>query len=269
MRMRRPPTLRQADPGRHCSASRPRASCAALPPRHRHPGRAFSSVKRRPNLAAPAGEPGKPTPQATRRGAAHAAGTLRVPGRAGPFTRTAPGVWTGAGSDHCRPIPRAFPTHLQRSPSCPRTPRRDSTGRNPARLRTPCGKTAGRQPPQPAPPSRGRQHPGRPRRRRPRPRARFSGRSPARGDVVIRRDARRDRRPLGWLLEGMMTAQVASVLARLGVADELADGPLTAGQLAPPGGRRARRTVPAAVRGGRIRAGAQGRRGAVRADPGR
>ena len=38
-------------------------------------------------------------------------------------------------------------------------------------------------------------------------------------------------RPLGWLLEGMMTAQVASVLARLGVADELADGPLTAGQL--------------------------------------
>ena len=39
-------------------------------------------------------------------------------------------------------------------------------------------------------------------------------------------------RPLAWLLEGMMTAQVASVLARLGVADELADGPLTATQLA-------------------------------------
>ena len=31
--------------------------------------------------------------------------------------------------------------------------------------------------------------------------------------------------PLGRVLEGMMTAQVASVLARLGVADELADGP--------------------------------------------
>ena len=39
-------------------------------------------------------------------------------------------------------------------------------------------------------------------------------------------------RQLGWLLEGMMTAQVASVLARFGVADELADGPLTAAQLA-------------------------------------
>jgi predicted O-methyltransferase YrrM len=39
-------------------------------------------------------------------------------------------------------------------------------------------------------------------------------------------------RPLGWLLEGMLTAQVASVLARLGVADELAEGPLPAGQLA-------------------------------------
>ena len=39
-------------------------------------------------------------------------------------------------------------------------------------------------------------------------------------------------RPLAWLLEGMMTAQVASVLARLGIADELADGPLTATQLA-------------------------------------
>ena len=38
--------------------------------------------------------------------------------------------------------------------------------------------------------------------------------------------------PLGWLLEGMITAQVTSVLARLGVADELADGPLTAAQLA-------------------------------------
>jgi hypothetical protein len=39
-------------------------------------------------------------------------------------------------------------------------------------------------------------------------------------------------RPLGWLLEGMITAQVTSVLARLGVADELADGPLTTAQLA-------------------------------------
>lgn len=39
-------------------------------------------------------------------------------------------------------------------------------------------------------------------------------------------------RPLGWLLEGMMTAQVATVLARLAIADELADGPLTAAQLA-------------------------------------
>ncbi len=55
-----------------------------------------------------------------------------------------------------------------------------------------------------------------------------------RGDVTVRRDAGRHRRParLGQLLEGMMTAQVASVLARLGVADELADGPLTATQLA-------------------------------------
>jgi hypothetical protein len=39
-------------------------------------------------------------------------------------------------------------------------------------------------------------------------------------------------RPLGWLLEGMITAQVTTVLARLGVADELAAGPLTAGELA-------------------------------------
>jgi predicted O-methyltransferase YrrM len=38
--------------------------------------------------------------------------------------------------------------------------------------------------------------------------------------------------PLGRLLEGMMTAQVTTVLARLAVADELAGGPLTAGQLA-------------------------------------
>ncbi|HEY8042622.1 MAG TPA: hypothetical protein VIF35_00020, partial [Streptosporangiaceae bacterium] len=38
--------------------------------------------------------------------------------------------------------------------------------------------------------------------------------------------------PLGRLLEGMMTSQVASVLARLAVADELAGGPLTAGELA-------------------------------------
>ena len=37
---------------------------------------------------------------------------------------------------------------------------------------------------------------------------------------------------LGWLLEGMMTAQVASVLARLAIPDELAAGPLTASQLA-------------------------------------
>ena len=40
-----------------------------------------------------------------------------------------------------------------------------------------------------------------------------------------------DRR-LGWLLEGMMTAQVASVLARLAIPDELAAGPLTAIQIA-------------------------------------
>ena len=38
--------------------------------------------------------------------------------------------------------------------------------------------------------------------------------------------------PLGRLLEGMMTAQVTAVLARLAIADELAGGPLTAGQLA-------------------------------------
>jgi hypothetical protein len=35
-------------------------------------------------------------------------------------------------------------------------------------------------------------------------------------------------RQLGLLLEGMMTAQVTSVLARLGVPDQLAAGPLTA-----------------------------------------
>jgi len=38
---------------------------------------------------------------------------------------------------------------------------------------------------------------------------------------------------LGRLLEGMMTAQVTSAVARLGVADELAGGPLAAAQLAP------------------------------------
>jgi SAM-dependent methyltransferase len=38
--------------------------------------------------------------------------------------------------------------------------------------------------------------------------------------------------PLGRLLEGMMTAQVVTVLARLAVADELASGPLTADELA-------------------------------------
>ncbi|MGI8447885.1 MAG: methyltransferase [Streptosporangiaceae bacterium] len=38
--------------------------------------------------------------------------------------------------------------------------------------------------------------------------------------------------PLGRLIEGMMTAQVTTVLARLAVADELAGGPLTASQLA-------------------------------------
>ena len=38
--------------------------------------------------------------------------------------------------------------------------------------------------------------------------------------------------PVGRLVEGMMTAQVTTVLARLAVADELAGGPLTAGELA-------------------------------------
>lgn len=38
--------------------------------------------------------------------------------------------------------------------------------------------------------------------------------------------------PLGRLLEGMMTAQIVTVLARLAVADELSGGPLTAGELA-------------------------------------
>src|SRR6201987_3737074 len=38
---------------------------------------------------------------------------------------------------------------------------------------------------------------------------------------------------LGRLLEGMMMAQVSSVLARLGVPDQLAGGPATADQLAP------------------------------------
>jgi SAM-dependent methyltransferase len=39
-------------------------------------------------------------------------------------------------------------------------------------------------------------------------------------------------RPLGRLIEGMMTAQVVTVLARLAVADELAGGPATAAELA-------------------------------------
>jgi hypothetical protein len=32
---------------------------------------------------------------------------------------------------------------------------------------------------------------------------------------------------LAWLIEGVLTAPITSALARLGVADELADGPLT------------------------------------------
>ena len=41
-----------------------------------------------------------------------------------------------------------------------------------------------------------------------------------------------DRR-LGWLIEGLLTAPITSAVARLGVPDELAAGPLTADELAP------------------------------------
>jgi len=37
---------------------------------------------------------------------------------------------------------------------------------------------------------------------------------------------------LAWMMEGLLTAQVTSALARLGVPDHLADGPLTASELA-------------------------------------
>jgi hypothetical protein len=55
---------------------------------------------------------------------------------------------------------------------------------------------------------------------------------------------------LGQLLDGMITAQLTSVLARLGVPDQLAGGPLTAGQIAAQVGVDAaalRRVLPVAV----------------------
>jgi hypothetical protein len=67
---------------------------------------------------------------------------------------------------------------------------------------------------------------------------------------------------VGRLLEGMMTAQVTSVLARLGVPDELAGGPLTAEQLAPQVGADAdalRRLLAAAAAYGLVRQDSQGR----------
>jgi hypothetical protein len=65
------------------------------------------------------------------------------------------------------------------------------------------------------------------------------------GALLGERDSR-----LGLLLEGMITAQVTSVLAGLAVPDELASGPLTADELAPRVGADAaalRRLLPAAV----------------------
>jgi hypothetical protein len=67
---------------------------------------------------------------------------------------------------------------------------------------------------------------------------------------------------VGRLLEGMMTAQVTSVLARLGVPDQLAGGPLTADQLAPRVGAAAdglRRLLAAAAAYGLVSQDSQGR----------
>ena len=67
---------------------------------------------------------------------------------------------------------------------------------------------------------------------------------------------------VGRLLEGMMTAQVTSVLARLGVPDQLAGGPLTADQLAARVGAAAdglRRLLAAAAAYGLVSQDSQGR----------
>ena len=67
---------------------------------------------------------------------------------------------------------------------------------------------------------------------------------------------------VGRLLEGMMTAQVTSVLARLGVPDQLAGGPLTADEIAPRVGAAAdglRRLLAAAAAYGLVSQDSQGR----------
>lgn len=63
---------------------------------------------------------------------------------------------------------------------------------------------------------------------------------------------------LGRLLEGMMTAQVTSAVARLGVADEFAGGPLAAAPAGLAGRGRGRGAGPAAGCGGGLRAGPPG-----------
>ena len=67
---------------------------------------------------------------------------------------------------------------------------------------------------------------------------------------------------VGRLLEGMMTAQVTSVLARLGVPDQLAGGPLTVDEIAPRVGAAAgglRRLLAAAAAYGLVSQDSQGR----------
>jgi SAM-dependent methyltransferase len=67
---------------------------------------------------------------------------------------------------------------------------------------------------------------------------------------------------VGRLLEGMMTCQVASALARLGVPDQLAGGPLTADEIAPRVGAAAgalSRLLAAAVAYGLVSQDGQGR----------
>jgi hypothetical protein len=41
-----------------------------------------------------------------------------------------------------------------------------------------------------------------------------------------------DDNQLAWMMEGLLTAQVTTALARLGIPDQLAGGPLTASELA-------------------------------------
>ena len=132
------PRCDQADAGRHCSASRPTEPAALL---CRHAAGTIrpllSSVKRRPNSGSPAG-PGnqrRRPPGAARR---TPQGPL-VPGRAGPFTRTARACGLGQGAP--------FPAHSARL-SVP-----------PAAARARGGEPGGGQPlralPQPGPQFRG------------------------------------------------------------------------------------------------------------------